>query len=83
MRINNILGAVNDITQYQDSEGNAYFHPEFIARRFLGMTSADIAMNEKFKKKAGDADVQGEGGGDAGGDAGGGAGSVDTNDMKL
>ena len=83
MRINNILGAVNDITQYQDSEGNAYFHPEFIARRFLGMTSADIAMNEKFKKKAGDADVQGEGGGDAGGDAGGGAGSVDTSDMKL
>ena len=83
MRINNILGAVNDITQYQDSEGNAYFHPEFIARRFLGMTSADIAMNEKFKKKAGDADVQGEGEGDAGGDAGGGASSVDTNDMKL
>lgn len=83
MRINNILGAVNDITQYTDGDGNAYFHPEFIARRFLGMTSADIAMNEKFKNKAGDADAQGEGGEGGGGDAGGGADSVDTSNMKL
>lgn len=80
MRINNILGAVNDITQFRDSEDNAYFHPEFIARRFLGMTSSDIEMNEKLKKKSGDAEPQGEGGEGGEGNDGGSSG---IGDLKL
>ena len=87
MRINNILGAVNDLTQYQDSDGNAYFHPEFIARRFLGLTSDDISLNDKLKKKS--ATEPQEGGDDNGGgdDMGGGdddmGGSPSSSDLKL
>ena len=82
MRINNILSAMNEITNYQDTEGNAYFHPEFIARRFLGMTSDDIEMNNKLKKQNGDADAQGDdNGGGPGGDDNGGSGGFDN--VKL
>lgn len=85
MRINNVLGALSEMSQFQDSEGNAYFHPEFTARRFLGMSSEDIEMNERFKKQgAAEAQEGGDDGGDmGGGDDGGNPGDVNTDDLKI
>jgi len=50
-------------TNLQDSEGNPYLSIEWIVRNIMKFTDADIAENEKYKLRGGDA---GEGGGSSG-----------------